>query len=40
MGMGSTGAFMGEQYYEENGMNGTDGFMQGGMNRRRQINVL
>ena len=32
MGMGSTGAFMGEQYYEENGMNGADGFMRGGMN--------
>ena len=32
MGMGSTGALMGGQYYEENGMNGADGFMRGGMN--------
>ena len=32
MAIGSTGAIMGEQYYEENGMNGADGFMRGGMN--------
>ncbi len=32
MAIGSTGAIMGGQYYEENGMNGADGFMRGGMN--------
>ncbi len=32
MAIGSTGAIMGEQYYENRDMNGADGFMRGGMN--------
>ena len=32
MAIGSTGALMGEQYYENRDMNGADGFMRGGMN--------